>query len=131
MLYLPFDQQTPLRLQGAFVTEEEANAVVSYLKTQGQPIYDDAVLGRADPMGTESEDYDELFEPAVRLIVTTGHASTSMLQRKFKIGYTRAARLVDMMEQRGIVSELDGSKPRTIMVSEEEIEPLLSNLSGE
>jgi S-DNA-T family DNA segregation ATPase FtsK/SpoIIIE len=131
MLYLPFDEQKPIRLQGAFVSEEEANGLVSYLKTQAQPIYDDAVLGRGEPMGTGSEDYDELFEPAVRLIVTTGHASTSMIQRKFKIGYTRAARLVDMMEQRGIVSELDGSKPRTILVAPDEIEPLLSKLSGE
>jgi S-DNA-T family DNA segregation ATPase FtsK/SpoIIIE len=131
MLYLPFDEQKPTRLQGAFVSEEEANALVSYLKTQGAPVYDDAVLGRADPMGTESDEYDELFEPAVRLIVTSGYASTSMLQRKFKIGYTRAARLVDMMEQRGIVSELDGSKPRTILVAPDQIEPLLTKLAGE
>jgi S-DNA-T family DNA segregation ATPase FtsK/SpoIIIE len=70
---------------------------------------------------------DEIFEDAVRLVATTRRASTSMLQRKFSIGYTRAARLIDMMEERGIVSALDGAKPREVLVSREQIEQFFAS----
>src|SRR6185369_15464638 len=86
---------------------------------------DSAALG-----GRESEEdaEDDLFEPAARFVVTTGHASTSMIQRKFKIGYTRAARLVDMMEARGVVGALDGAKPREILMSRDRVDEMFANL---
>jgi S-DNA-T family DNA segregation ATPase FtsK/SpoIIIE len=121
MLFKPVDANKPLRVQGAFLSESEVNRVVEHLKQQGPPAYlaeplavDSAAFGGRD---SEEDAEDDLFEPAARFIVTTGHASTSMIQRKFKIGYTRAARLVDMMESRGIVGGLDGAKPREILVS--------------
>jgi hypothetical protein len=76
----------------------------------------------------EEDADDDLFEPATRFIVTTGHASTSSLQRKFKIGYTRAARLVDMMEARGVVGGLDGAKPREILMSRDGVDDMFANL---
>lgn len=131
MLFKPVDANKPLRVQGAFLSEAEVNRLVEHLKAQGPPAYvaeplsvDSAAFG-----GKESEEdvEDDLFEPAARFIVTTGHASTSMIQRKFKIGYTRAARLVDMMESRGIVGGLDGAKPREILVSAPRLDEMFRN----
>lgn len=126
MLYLPIDAPKPVRIQGCFLTEWETNALVKFLKEQEPPHYvmtpvesstysGGAVLGDAE---------DELFESAVRLVASNGQASTSMLQRKFKIGYTRAARLVDMMEERGIVGALDGARPRELLLTKEEVDAM-------
>ncbi len=133
MLFKPVYANKSLRVQGAFLREEEVCRVVEHLKRQGPPAFiaealtvDSAALGGS---GRESEEdaEDDLFEPAARFIVTTGHASTSMIQRKFKIGYTRAARLVDMMEQRGIVGALDGARPREIMMSPIRLDEMFRN----
>ncbi len=127
MLFKPVDASKPTRIQGAFLKEAEVERLVAFLKTQGSPEYiaealavDHGAYGSA----SEEEAEDELFEPAARFVVTTGHASTSMIQRKFKIGYTRAARLVDMMESRGIVGALDGAKPREIMMSRDSVDQM-------
>jgi len=127
MLFLPIDASKPMRLQGCFISEQETNALVHYLKEQEQPTYTmmpmEAGVSAGGTIGGEAEeDDDDLYQAAVKLVVTNGHASTSMLQRRFKIGYTRAARLVDMMEERGIVGPLDGAKPREILVSRDEID---------
>ncbi len=128
MLFLPMDAPKPHRIQGCFVSEQETERLVTFLKEQVQPHFD--VIPTAASFATgeddsgEMESEDDLFEAAVRLVVTGGSASTSMLQRRFKIGYTRAARLVDLMEQRGIVGQLDGAKPREILISRDQMEEM-------
>jgi S-DNA-T family DNA segregation ATPase FtsK/SpoIIIE len=125
MLFLPIDATKPVRIQGCFLSESETNNLVDFLKEQKSPHYtlflpdsDESEMGG----GLEEEEEDELFEAAVKLVVTNGQASTSMLQRRFKIGYTRAARLVDMMQDRGIVGPPEGAKPREILVTRDEVE---------
>jgi S-DNA-T family DNA segregation ATPase FtsK/SpoIIIE len=131
MLYMPMDAAKPFRIQGAWISESETEALVTHLKAQGQPQFEvlPSTLSSAtgeDDSGEVGSD-DELFESAIRLVVTGGSASTSMLQRRFKIGYTRAARLVDMMEQKGIVGPLDGAKPRDILVTRDDVDQMFMN----
>ena len=132
MLFLPMDAAKPQRIQGCFISEQETEALVNYLKAQAQPNYEilpsTLSLATGEDDAGESEADDELFESAVKLVVGGGGASTSMLQRRFKIGYTRAARLVDMMEQKGIVGPLDGAKPRDIRKSRDEIDAMFANV---
>jgi S-DNA-T family DNA segregation ATPase FtsK/SpoIIIE len=113
------------------MSEEETNALVDYLKAQEKPVYtwsvSEACAGagdsRDDASGEDDVD-DQFFEQAVRLVVNNGQCSTSMLQRRFRIGYTRAARIVEMMEERGIVGPLNGAKPREILVTRDEVEQM-------
>jgi S-DNA-T family DNA segregation ATPase FtsK/SpoIIIE len=131
MLFKPIDATKPIRIQGAFLSEAEVEALTNHLKAQGRPDYiAEALAVDHGSYGVESSEEveDDLFEPAARFVVTTGHASTSMIQRKFKIGYTRAARLVDMMEARGIVGALDGAKPREIMMSRDSLDQMFQNI---
>jgi S-DNA-T family DNA segregation ATPase FtsK/SpoIIIE len=130
MLFKPIDATKPIRIQGAFLSEAEVEALTNHLKAQGRPEYiAESLAVDHGNYGTASEEEveDDMFEPAARFVVTTGHASTSMIQRKFKIGYTRAARLVDMMEARGIVGALDGAKPREIMMSRDSLDQMFQN----
>ena len=125
MLFMPIDAVKPLRIQCAFLSEDETNSLVEYLKSQEKPDFNLVVNDGAHGDSTldDSSDVDdELFEQAVRLVVNNGQASTSMLQRRFKIGYTRAARIVEMMEARNIVGPLNGAKPREILLNRDEIE---------
>jgi S-DNA-T family DNA segregation ATPase FtsK/SpoIIIE len=128
MLFLPIDASKPTRIQGCFVTEAEIEALADFWRAQESPTY---LLHPTDfdtPVGGEHEDdeeEDELYPAAVRLVVSHGQASTSMLQRRFKIGYGRAARLLDLMERRGIVGPLDGAKPRQVLVTRAEAEQML------
>lgn len=126
MLFKPIDANKPTRVQGCYVSEKEIEDLVKYLKEQELPDYsmEPVHIGEAGSSGGGGEDAstDEMYEPAVRLVVTSGYASTSMLQRRFKIGYTRAARLVDTMEEQGIVGPLDGSKPREVMIGKEDLD---------
>lgn len=126
MLFLPIDASKPTRIQGCYISEGEVEALVKFLKQQGVPEYTLTPIesGFSTRDDIEEEEEDELYEPAVRLVVMNGHASTSLLQRRFKIGYTRAARLIDMMEQRGIVGPLDGAKPREILITRDEMEAM-------
>jgi S-DNA-T family DNA segregation ATPase FtsK/SpoIIIE len=123
MLYLPIDASKPMRIQGCFISEADISAIVDHWKQQEEPSY---LLTPVETEGTSSNGVDEngdddpLYMEAVRLVVSAGQASTSMLQRKFKIGYQRAARLVDMMEQRGVVGPMDGPRPREILISRSE-----------
>jgi S-DNA-T family DNA segregation ATPase FtsK/SpoIIIE len=119
MLYLPAGQSKPDRIQGAFVSDGEMSDLVYYLKRQAPPQYRDEIenFGKSKDQLVELEnDDDPLFEDAVRVVLETGQASISMVQRRLRVGYTRAARLVDMMELRGIVGPSLGSKVREILV---------------
>ncbi|MEN3000275.1 MAG: DNA translocase FtsK [Armatimonadota bacterium] len=127
MLFLPIDAAKPTRIQGCYISEAEIEALVDFWRAQESPVYllqpseFEVVPGIYD----EDEEEDELYPAAVRLVVAHGQASTSMLQRRFKIGYGRAARLLDLMERRGIVGPLDGAKPRQVLVTREEAEQML------
>jgi S-DNA-T family DNA segregation ATPase FtsK/SpoIIIE len=131
MLFLPIDAQKPMRVQGCYVSEDEIHRVVDFLKAQRKPMYTiEATDITAGGGGRDEGDggcTDELYEQAVRMIVTSGYASTSMIQRKFKIGYTRAARLVDAMEVQGIVGPLDGAKPREVLIQKTDLDKIFGN----
>ena len=111
-----------MRVHGAYVSEKEAQAIVEHLRKQGRPTYDDSVLtyGRepVDEAGNPIDPgmQDSLYNDAVRIVVSEGRASTSLLQRRLSIGYGRAAKLVDMMFHNNIVGPADGSKPREVLV---------------
>lgn len=138
MLFLPIDASKPVRIQGCYMSEREVEDLCKFLKEQRKPVYTmtPASIGEGDgPGGGEGADEaltDEFFEPSVRFVVNTGYCSTSMLQRKFKIGYTRAARIVDAMEQQGIVGPLDGAagKGRQVLVSKSDLEALFGGRLG-
>ena len=118
MLFIPPGTSRMTRVHGALVTTEEINGVVEDLKSQAQPVYDQGVVvdrtGKADTEDPERET-DELYDEAIRIVVEMGKASTSTLQRRLRIGYGRAARLLDIMEEDGIVGPPDGSKPREVL----------------
>ncbi|MBX7254890.1 MAG: DNA translocase FtsK [Candidatus Hydrogenedentes bacterium] len=120
MLYLPAGQSKPTRIQGAFVCDDEMNRLIAYLKTQAPPQYRDEIanFGKSKESVEDLVDQDdELFDEAIRVVLETGQASISMVQRRLRVGYTRAARLIDMMELKGIVGPHSGSKAREILVS--------------
>jgi len=118
MLFLPPGSARLLRIHGCFVSEKEIARLTSYLRKAGKPTFDDTVGKTERTTETvEADDRDELFDEAVRFCVQSKQASTSMLQRRFRIGFSRAGRLVDMMERDGIVGAADGSKPREILVA--------------
>ena len=109
MLYLPAGQSKPTRIQGAFVSDEEMNSLIMHLKRQAPPQYKDEI----ENWGKSK---DKLEEIAEQVVMETGQASISMVQRRLRVGYTRAARLIDMMERKGIVGPHTGSKAREILV---------------
>ena len=133
MLYAPIGSSKPLRVQGCYITPEEIERVVSFVKSTGEVQYSDEVMqkieenvqekerksGSPAPGGDPEEDdgADELLPAAVEVILETGQASVSMLQRRLKLGYSRAARLVDQMEQKGYVGPFEGSKPRQLLIT--------------
>ena len=118
MLFLPPGSARLARVHGAYVTEHEIARLTSYLRKAGKPSYDDKVGKPERSTETmEVDDRDELFDEAVRFVVQNAQASTSMLQRRFRIGFSRAGRLIDTMERDGIVGPAEGSKPREILVA--------------
>ncbi|GAB1456082.1 hypothetical protein MASR2M48_13890 [Spirochaetota bacterium] len=120
MLYSSATDAFPVRMQGAFVSEEEVERVVAHVKTLGEPDYIDEDIFFDDeeddgPSLFDQEDDDPLYEKALEIVLSQGKASASFLQRRLKIGYNRAARLVELMEEKGIVGKAQGSKPRDLM----------------
>ncbi|MEM4408086.1 MAG: DNA translocase FtsK, partial [Candidatus Caldarchaeum sp.] len=127
MLFLPIDAPKPIRLQGCYVSERDITAICEHWKAQAQPHYafDPASLAierEETRIRWEEEDDDPYWEEAVRFAVERGEVSTSMLQRRFAIGFQRASRLLDMMEERGIVAPRDGPRPREVLISPSEID---------
>ena len=120
MLYYPVGAVKPIRVQGAYVSEIEVKKVTDFIKNQGPVEYENGSAFLETPDDAEEEELDSLFAEAVDLVVRTGQASISLLQRRFRIGYTRAARLIDDLERRGVVGQFEGSKPREVLVTAEQ-----------
>jgi len=120
MLFLEPGNAKPIRAQGTLLTDAEIEKVVSSVKEQRDPIYDDAILEqqKKSVSGRGGFKKDEFFDEAVKMVLETGQASVSMLQRRLRLGYTRAARLIDAMEEESIVGPFRGSKPREILIAE-------------
>lgn len=115
MLYLPVGASKPVRVQGAFLSDDEVEEIVDFVITQQKAQYQEEMIPDENP-SNYSKVEDDLYEEAVDLIIEMQTASVSMLQRRFRIGYTRAARLIDEMELRGVVGAYEGSKPRTVLI---------------
>ena len=138
MLYAPLGEGKPKRVQGCFISSEEIERVVNFVKENGETDYDESVIdkinaavaekekgsakggGNAAPDQNAADDVDELLPAAIDVVMETGQASVSMLQRRLKLGYSRAARIIDQIEERGIIGPFEGSKPRQILISREE-----------
>ena len=117
MLYLPVGANKPTRIQGAFLSDEEVEDIVDFVISQQKAQYQEEMTPTEEVETPKAEVQDELYSSAVDLVVEMNTASVSMLQRRFRIGYTRAARLIDEMELRGIVGKYEGSKPREVLIS--------------
>lgn len=130
MLFYPSGQAKPSRIQGAFVTDKEVEQIVDFLRKSSRPGYTqemvDQITAVAKTASGPSEETDEFFEPAVDLILEKEKASVSMLQRQFRIGYNRAARLMDELERRGLVGPEEGSKPRKVLITRAQWEEMQS-----
>jgi len=122
MLFLEPGNAKPIRAQGTLLTDSEIEKVVSMVREQRGPVYDELILEQQNKSvsGKGNFDKDEFFDEAVKMVLDTGQASVSMLQRRLRLGYTRAARLIDAMEEDGIVGPFRGSKPREILIKEYE-----------
>ena len=132
MLFFPTGVLKPIRIQGAFVSDSEVEQIVSFLKENGGPTYSEDVLEKIERANTTDKELDEQDEDevdpflmeAIDTVVDLGQASASFIQRRFKVGYARAGRIIDQMEARGIISGYEGSKPRQVLVSKEQWQEL-------
>jgi len=125
------------RIQGAFVSEEEIARITGHWSLQGEPEFQQGLLSESTPSAGEAAedefdpDSDELLDDAIRLVVETGTASVSMVQRRLRVGYTRAGRLIDMLERRGVISGYEGSKPRQVLIDESVLDDFLADGGSE
>lgn len=132
MLFFPMGASKPTRVQGAFVTDKEVEEIVNFIKSNNEVKYDEDVLEKIQngPVGgggkpeEDPGDNDPLLNDVISMVVDIGQASTSLIQRRFKVGYARAARIIDQMEERGIISGFDGTKPRQVLISKENWEEM-------
>lgn len=135
MLYFPTGEIKPLRMQGAFISEKEIEKIVDKIKENFETTYSEDILSSIEKAGAsgsksggdsseDDEETDPLLEDAIDLVVDIGQASASMLQRRFKVGHSRAGRIIDQMEARGLISGYEGSKPRQVLVSKSEWQEL-------
>lgn len=124
MLFEPIDQNKPVRVQGAFISDQDVEAVVSFIKKERPAEYDQKMVVTDNEIAQEekAEDEDELFPEALKFVVDQQKASTSLIQRRFRIGYNRAARIIDDMEQRGYIGPANGSKPREVFKQKDQSE---------
>ena len=130
MLYNPMGIKKPKRVQGCFISDQEVNNIIEYVKSQVEEVeYSGDVIKTIEndnlsPKQSKGDEDDELMSEAIECVINAGQASVSMLQRRFRIGYNRAARIVDAMEERGIVGPQDGSKPRQVLLTEDEFQQM-------
>ena len=134
MLYFPVGETKPLRIQGAFVSEKEIESIVEYIKNNFEATYSDDIIESIEKANIKTKgekvskseapedgnDFDPLLDEAIDMVVDMGQASASMIQRRFKVGYSRAGRIIDQMEERGFISGYEGSKPRKVLISKAE-----------
>jgi S-DNA-T family DNA segregation ATPase FtsK/SpoIIIE len=137
MLFSPLGSSKLQRIQGAYIDEAQLLKLTEAWRRQGEPDFHEELLEEVldeDKGGGGDEDFDPdedpLLEEAIVLVASMGTASTSMLQRRLRLGYTRAGRLIDMLERRGVISGYEGSKPRQVLVTEAEVPRVLAQLSG-
>ncbi len=116
MLFSPPDSSRLVRVHGPYISEQETARLAAFLRKQGKPVYDETITAEDKPADTIEFEKDDLYDEAARLVVSTGQASISYIQRRLRVGFSRAARLVDMMEAEGIVSPAMGGKPREVLV---------------
>ncbi len=128
MLFYPTGATKPTRIQGAFISDKEVENIVKFVQKEGNPQYDESIIEsieKADEpekvsnKDDEDNEVDELLDEAIEMCIESGQASTSYIQRRFKVGYARAGRIIDQMEERGIISGYQGSKPREVLMSKE------------
>ncbi len=144
MLYSPIDADKPYRVQGCYVSDEEIEKVCDFIKSQGETDYNEDIQKEIDKKATEQDKdsgkfsnvesgplYDVLFQDAAEAVIDMGKASTSSLQRKFSIGYSRAAKIMDQLEEYGVIGAADGSKPRTILMTKSMLLEKLAYDNGE
>lgn len=133
MLFYPSGAAKPVRVQGAFVSDKEVEKIVGFVKENGEATYSEDILDKIEnSTNTDKEaleqdsddDSDPFLMEAIDTVVETGQASTSFIQRRFKVGYARAGRIIDQMEERGIISGYQGSKPREVLMTKERWEEL-------
>ena len=127
MLYLPMGENNPIRIQGCFITDEEITKVIEYVSGQQSATYDDSLEKAAmedhNPVSGDKESFDDpLYNEIYEFALETGKISASLIQRRFRLGYNRAARIVDLLEERGIIGPANGSKPREVLVGKQQTE---------
>jgi S-DNA-T family DNA segregation ATPase FtsK/SpoIIIE len=138
MLYYPIGSSKPTRIQGAFVSDKEVEHIVSYVKGQNEVEYNQDVLEQIESAGERAVaneerggDADELLPQAVEMAIDAGQASVAMYQRRLKVGYQRAARLIDQMETRKIIGPFDGTKPREVLITKAQWNEMFMNIDTE
>lgn len=133
MLFYPSGAAKPVRVQGAFVSDKEVEKIVGFVKENGEATYSEDILDKIENANStdkealeqdSDDDSDPFLMEAIDTVVETGQASTSFIQRRFKVGYARAGRIIDQMEERGIISGYQGSKPREVLMTKERWEEL-------
>jgi S-DNA-T family DNA segregation ATPase FtsK/SpoIIIE len=136
MLFSPIGSSRLQRIQGAYIDEPQIEAITEFWRRQGEPEFREELLEEVEPIAGDepagdgtSPDEDPLLEDAIRLVAEMGTASTSMLQRRLRLGYTRAGRLIDMLERRGIISGYEGSKPRQVLIGEGDVPRVVAALA--
>ena len=132
MLFLPMGASKPKRLQGAFVSDKEIERIVEFVKADSSAHYNEDIIehienGAEDHTSGDDSDADDLLPQAIEIVVEIGQASASLLQRKLKVGYSRAGRLIDQLEERGIIGPHEGSKPRKVLMSRNEFQEMMVN----
>ena len=135
MLYAPVGMSKPVRVQGAFISDKEVERIVNFLKEDAVTNYDEDVIAQIENAGQkevstsgveDSDEADVMFPQCVEFVVDSGEASASKLQRRFKLGFSRASRIIDQMEERGIVGPKDGSKPRQVLITKEQYQEMMT-----